>query len=231
MRFWIQMGGELIRLSWRKCQKVAPSWSGLRGAPLGRGLAVGDQAGEGLVPLLGAQGRAELDDAVDLGWSGVSLGVRDAGGDDDRLARSGHELRAVEGEVRFAGQDGEALFLAGVDVLGDHPAGDAAPGEADELPVAVLGQGGVGDPLAGGGVEEGPEASHGVVSLRHAHRAFGLSRAGPAGRSLARSWKPAAAVPRSTTPAAMPVVTASAEPDIVTTRMTGPAVSAQPTGR
>ena len=29
----------------------------------------------------------------------------------------------------------------------------------------------------------------------------------------------------------MPVVTASAEPDIVATRMTGPAISAQPTGR
>ena len=36
----------------------------LRRAP-GRGLAVGDQAGEGLVPLLGLQGRAELDDALD----------------------------------------------------------------------------------------------------------------------------------------------------------------------
>ena len=29
------MGGEVTRLSWRKCQKVAPSWSGLRGAPRG----------------------------------------------------------------------------------------------------------------------------------------------------------------------------------------------------
>jgi hypothetical protein len=83
-----------------------------RRAP-GRGLAVGDQAGEGLVPLLGVQGRAELDDAVDLAWSGVSLGVRDARGDDDRLARSGHEFRTVKGEVGLAGQDGEALLLAG----------------------------------------------------------------------------------------------------------------------
>src|ERR1022692_905103 len=118
MRFWAQMGGEVTRLSWRKCQKVAPSWSGLRGAPQGRGLAVGDQAGEGLVQLLGAQGRAELDDALDLASSGVSLGVRDAGGDDDRLARSGDVLLAVEGEVGFTRQDDEALFLAGTDVLG-----------------------------------------------------------------------------------------------------------------
>ena len=42
---------------------------------------------------------------------------------------------------------------------------------------------------------------------------------------------PAAAVPSNTRPAAMPVVTASAVPDIVATRMTGPAISAQPTGR
>ena len=65
MRFCTQMGGEVTRLSWRKCQKVAPSWSGLRGAPRG-GLAVGDQAGEGLVQFLGAQGRAEFDPALDL---------------------------------------------------------------------------------------------------------------------------------------------------------------------
>src|SRR5580692_2396872 len=35
MRFCTTMGGELIRLSCRKCQKVAPSWSGFFGAPLG----------------------------------------------------------------------------------------------------------------------------------------------------------------------------------------------------
>src|ERR1022692_214074 len=35
MTFCTAMGGEVTRLSWRKCQKVAPSWSGLRGAPLG----------------------------------------------------------------------------------------------------------------------------------------------------------------------------------------------------
>ena len=144
MRFWAQIGGEVTRLSWRKCQKVAPSWSGfLRRAP-GCGLAVGHQAGEGLVKLLGVQCRAELDDALDLARSGVSLGVRDAGGDDDRLARSGYALLAVEGEVGFARQDGKALLLAGMDVLGDHAAGHAAPVEADELPVAVLGEGGVG---------------------------------------------------------------------------------------
>ncbi len=65
-------GAELERVAW-----CAP----------GCGLAVGDQAGEGLVQLLGAQGRAGLDDALDLVRSGVALGVRDAGRDDDRLAR------------------------------------------------------------------------------------------------------------------------------------------------
>ena len=73
--------------------------------------------------------------------------MRDTGGHDDRLARSGHMFLAVEGEVGLAGQDGEALFLAGVNVLGDNPAADAAPGEPDQLPVVVLGDGGVGDPL------------------------------------------------------------------------------------
>ena len=29
------MGGEVTPLSWRKCQKVAPSWSGFLGPPLG----------------------------------------------------------------------------------------------------------------------------------------------------------------------------------------------------
>src|SRR6185437_6333363 len=94
--------------------------------------------------------------------------------------------------------------------------------------------GGVFDPLAGGGVEEGLEAGRGAARWGHDHRAFGLSRAGPgarAGRRPARSWKPAAAVPRSMTPAPIPVVTASAEPDIATTRITGPAVNAHPTGR
>ncbi len=81
------MGGEVTRLSWRKCQKVAPSWSGLRGAPLGVVLAVSGQAGDGLVELLGAQRRPELDDGLDLGGSGVSLGVADARRHNDRLAR------------------------------------------------------------------------------------------------------------------------------------------------
>ena len=120
MRFCTQMGGEVTRLSWRKCQKVAPSWSGfLRRAP-GRCLAVGHQAGEGFVELLGVQRGAEFDDALDLAWSGVSLRVGDAGGTTIVSACSGDVLLAVEGEVGFAGQDGEALFLAGMDVLGDR---------------------------------------------------------------------------------------------------------------
>jgi hypothetical protein len=84
---------------------------GISGAP-GRGLALGHQPGEGLVPFLGLQGRAELNDALDLGRSWVSLGVRDARGHDDRLACSGHAPLAVKGEVGFAGQDREPLLLA-----------------------------------------------------------------------------------------------------------------------
>src|SRR5215468_12686826 len=136
----------------------------------GRGLAVGHEAGERLVPLLGVQRWAEFDDALDLARTGISLRVRDTCGHDDRLACSGYALFAAQGEVGFTRQDGESLFLAGVDVLGDDAAGHAAPVEADELPVAVVGGGGVGDLLAGGGVEEGPEAGHGAVFLRRDHR-------------------------------------------------------------
>ena len=53
MRFCTAMGGELIRLSWRKCQKVAPSLERVFRHASGRGLAVGHQAGQGLVELLG----------------------------------------------------------------------------------------------------------------------------------------------------------------------------------
>ena len=84
------------------------------------------------------------------------------------------------------------------------------------------------------GLKKGRKPVVGLACLGHDHQAFALSRAAPggrAGRRPARSWKPAAAVPRSRTPAAMPVVTASAEPDMVATRITGPTVSAQPTGR
>jgi hypothetical protein len=49
--------------------------------------------------------------------------VRDAGGHDDCLARSGHELLTGEREAGSACQDGEPFFLVRVDVLGDHPAG------------------------------------------------------------------------------------------------------------
>src|SRR5215468_2745366 len=141
---------------------------------------------------------------------------------------------AVEGEVGFARQDGELLVLAGVDVLGNRAAGHDAPVEADELSFAVFGDGGVGDPLAGGGVEEGPEPGHGAVFLRRDHRVFGWGWAGPgwrAWRRTARSWNPAAALPRSRTPRARPVVSASAGPDVVAARMTGTPISAQPTGR
>jgi hypothetical protein len=107
----------------------------------GSGLAVGDHPGKGLMQFLSAQRRAKLDDALDLARPGVSLGVRDTGRDDDRLARSGDAFLPVEGEVGFAGQDDESFFLARMDVLGDHPTRDAAPREADQLPVIVIAAG------------------------------------------------------------------------------------------
>jgi hypothetical protein len=93
------------------------------GCAPGRGLAVGDQAGEGLVQFLGVQRRAEFDYALDLAGSGVALRVGDAGRDDDGFAGSGDVFLAVEGEVGFARQDGEALLLAGMDVLVITPPG------------------------------------------------------------------------------------------------------------
>ena len=53
----------------------------------------------------------------------------------------------------------------GVDVLGDQTAGHATPAEPEEILVAVLSYGRELDPLAGGGVKEGPEAGHRPVSL------------------------------------------------------------------
>src|ERR1022692_5092849 len=130
-----------------------------RRAP-GRGPAVGGQAGDGLVEFPGVQRWPQLHDSLDLGGSGVSLGMAHPGRHDDRLARPGHEFLAVEGEAGLAGGNDEALLLAGMNVLGDYPAGHAAPAEADQLPVAVPGNRGELDPLAGGRVEEGPEAGH-----------------------------------------------------------------------
>ena len=67
-------------------------------------------------------------------------------------------------------------------------------------------------------------------SARRNDNLLGLARSA-ARRTPARSWKPATAVPSSSTPAARPVVATSAVPDIVATRITGPTVNAHPTGR
>src|ERR1022692_145934 len=130
-----------------------------RRAP-GRGPAVGGQACDGLVELLAPQRWPQLDDCLDLAGSGVSLGVANPCGHDNRVAGSGCEFLAVEGEAGLTFGDDEAFLLAGMDVLGDQPAWYAAPAEPDQLPVAVLGNGGELDPLAGGRVEEGPETGH-----------------------------------------------------------------------
>src|SRR5215467_9645121 len=144
-------GAELERVQW--C------------APL-RGLAVGHQPRQGLVPLLARQRRAELDDRLNLGRSLIALGVTDPGRHDDRLSRSGHAFLAVESEPGFARGDDEPLLLVRVAVLGDHTARHTAPVEADQLPAGVLGDSRDFDPLAGSGVEEGPECGHASIILK-----------------------------------------------------------------
>ena len=57
------MGGDVARLSWRKCQKVAPSCRGFFGAPRDVVLPIVDQPREGFVELLGPQSRAQFDHA------------------------------------------------------------------------------------------------------------------------------------------------------------------------
>ena len=119
MRFCTQTGGEVDPAFVAEMPEGGAELERvLRRAPR-CGLAVSHQAGQRLVELLGVQCRAEFDDALDLAWSGIALRVRDAGRDDDRLAGSGDTVLAAQGEVGFARQDGEPLFLAGVDVLGD----------------------------------------------------------------------------------------------------------------
>lgn len=66
----------------------------------------------------------------------------------------GRAVLTAEGEAGFARHHDETPILARMDMLGDHAAGHAAAVEADELSVAVLGDGGVLDP-PGGGVEKG----------------------------------------------------------------------------
>ena len=74
------------------------------GCASGRGVAVGDQAGEGFVELFGQQGGTELDRALDVGCAGVPFRVGYPGGDDDGIAGAGQVLLAVEGETGFAGE-------------------------------------------------------------------------------------------------------------------------------
>src|SRR6201988_2332774 len=74
--------------------------------------------------------------------------MTDTDGNNDRLTRTDDALLAVDGEVRFAGGDDEALLLVRVEMLGDRAAGHAAPVEANEVLTAVLGSRGDLDPLA-----------------------------------------------------------------------------------
>ena len=233
-RFWAQMGGEVTRLSWRKCQKVAPSWSGFLGAPLGVVLPSATRPAKASWSSLACRaGRSSTVPSM----SAVPVFPSECGypgGDDDGIARSGEVLLAVEGEASFASDDGEAFLLVRVDVLGDGPAGHTAPIEAQELAVAVRRYHRVLDVLAGGGVEERPEAGRPAVDRGSAHGVGAVSGTvlGELRAPRApRSWNPAAAVPSRSTPAASPVVAARAVPDMVATRTNGPMVSAQPTGR
>jgi hypothetical protein len=106
----------------------------------------------------------QLHHCLDLGASGVSLRMGHPGGHHDHVAHPGREFLTGQGEPGLAGGVDETLLLAGMDVLGHHPAGHAAPAEPDQLPVAVLGNRGELDPLAGGRIEEGPEAGHHAVT-------------------------------------------------------------------
>ena len=124
------------------------------GCPPRRRPPVGYQAGDGFVKLLGPPGGTELHHALDLDRSEIALGMADAGWDHDRLTGSGRHLFTGEGEVGFAGHDGETFFLFGMDVFGDGAAGLAAPVEADQVAAVVFGDGRVLDPFAGGRVEE-----------------------------------------------------------------------------
>jgi len=84
--------------------------------------------------------------------------VRDTGGYDDGVARSGEVFLTIECEARFSRRDGEALLLMRMDVLRDDATRHAAPLETHESSVAVLRDGRVLDPLTGRGVEERSEA-------------------------------------------------------------------------
>src|ERR1700722_18347561 len=64
----------------------------------GRGSAVGGQAGDGLVELPAAQRWPQLNHSLDLGGSGISLGMGHSGGHDDRFARPGCQFLAVDSE-------------------------------------------------------------------------------------------------------------------------------------
>jgi hypothetical protein len=78
-----------------------------------RRVEVGDQAGQRFVPLLGVQGGAQLDDALDVGGSGVAFGMRHLGRDDHDLAGPRDALFPIEGEVGLSGRDDEPFLLAG----------------------------------------------------------------------------------------------------------------------
>src|ERR1700689_3752316 len=132
----------------------------------GRGPAIGYQAGHRLVELLAAQRGPELDYRLDVEEAGIAFGMAHASRHDDGLAGLRHDFFSVNGEASVADGDDEALFLARMDVLGDHAARYAAPAEPEGLPVAVLGGSRELDPLPGGRVVERPEAGHRRVSLR-----------------------------------------------------------------
>ena len=83
------MAGVVTRLSWRKCQKVAPSCSGFLGAPLGVVWpSATSPARASCHSLVCSAGRSSTH-AFDVDGPGVALRVGYPGGHDDDLAGAG----------------------------------------------------------------------------------------------------------------------------------------------
>jgi hypothetical protein len=88
--------------------------------------------------------------------------MRDVSRHIKRLARADDTFLPVEGEVRFALGNDEALLLVRVDVLGDRAARSAAPVEAEDVLADVCEL----DLFTGDGVEDRSETGQQPGCLR-----------------------------------------------------------------